>query len=205
MTRFDTVVGDGDCGHTFVSGAKAILETLDQDGLQPQLLNPALFVSRVGEILEGSMGGTIGARTSILPESSQFLIVFPPVFAIFFTAWSNALRRDPSLSTGSYSPLKEALVALGKHTPARPGDRTVVDALVPLCGSVTSTTTTMQNPGLKAIVEAVKKGAENTRGMKARLGRASYVTADDGEVPPDPGAWGMAAMVEGFVNGLIGS
>ncbi|KAF8129012.1 DAK1 DegV-like protein [Boletus edulis] len=185
MTRFDTVVGDGDCGHTFVSGAKAILETLDQDGLQPQSLNPALFVSRVGEILEGSMGGTIGA-----------------LFAIFFTAWSNALRRDPSVSTGSYSPLKEALVALGKHTPARPGDRTVVDALVPLCESVTSTTTTMRNPGLKAMVEAVKKGTENTRGMKARLGRASYVMTDDGKVPPDPGAWGVAAMVEGFVNGL---
>lgn len=124
---------------------------------------------------------------------------FPLVFAIFFTAWSTALRRDPSLPDSHYSPLKEALVALGKHTPARPGDRTVIDALVPFCESATLTPTTKN---LEVVVEAVKKGAESTRGMKARLGRASYVTADDGKVPPDPGAWGVAAIVEGFVNGL---
>ncbi|KAH0835770.1 DAK1 DegV-like protein [Lanmaoa asiatica] len=183
MTRFDTIIGDGDCGHTFASGAKAILEVLDQGGLQPQSLNPASFVSRIGEILEGTMGGTIGA-----------------LFAIFFTAWSTALRRDPNLLSSSYSPLKEALVALGKHTPARPGDRTVVDALAPLCETVTSTT--MRSLEFEAVVEAVKKGAKSTRGMKARLGRASYVTMDDGAVPPDPGAWGVAAAVEGFVGGL---
>ncbi|KAG9312736.1 DAK1 DegV-like protein [Chiua virens] len=183
MTRFDTIVGDGDCGHTFVSGAKSILEALDQGSLEPLLLNPASFVSRVGEILEGTMGGTIGA-----------------LFAIFFTAWSTALRNDLSLPSGSHSPLKEALVALGKHTPARPGDRTVVDALAPLCESVTPTTSSTQD--LREMVKAVKKGAESTRGMKAKLGRASYVMTDDEHVPPDPGAWGVAAVVEGFVGSL---
>lgn len=61
----------------------------------------------------------------------------------------------------------------------------------------------MRNLDLEAMVEVTKKGAEKTRGMKARLGRASYVTADDGKVPPDPGAWGVAAVVEGFVSGLL--
>ncbi|KAF9220697.1 DAK1/DegV-like protein [Gyrodon lividus] len=194
MTRFDTVVGDGDCGETFVGGGKAILVALDVRTLDPQTMGPALFVSKVGEILEGSMGGTIGA-----------------LFAIFFTAWSIALRRSPPSSPNTtYSPLNEALLALGKHTPARPGDRTVVDALAPLCESVlsfvSSSTATLTMADLEEAVEATKRGAESTRGMRARLGRASYVSkdGDGGGVPPDPGAWGVAAMAEGFVTGTRG-
>lgn len=180
----------------------AILEALDEGRLQPGSLKPASFVSRIGEILEGTMGGTIGACESTLYCLKSISILFSLVFAIFFTAWSTALRRDSTSPYGVHSPLKEALVALGKHTPARPGDRTVVDALAPLCESVASPTTTTRNLELEAVMEAVKNGAENTRGMRARLGRASYVTTNDGEVPPDPGAWGLAAVVEGFVRGL---
>jgi len=196
MTRFDTVVGDGDCGHTFASGAKGIVEALERGELDPRSLGPASLVAKVGDILEKTMGGTIGA-----------------LFAIFFTAWSTALRREPNVaqngSLSSSRPLQDALAALGKHTPARPGDRTVVDALVPLCESVMCTTSTsaMRDAELEAVVRAVKRGAESTRGMKARLGRASYVTVGNGngestEVPPDPGAWGVAAVVQGFVEGV---
>ncbi|KIJ67438.1 hypothetical protein HYDPIDRAFT_173958 [Hydnomerulius pinastri MD-312] len=191
MTRFDTVVGDGDCGETFVGGGRAIIAALEARTLDPGSMPPAVFVSKAGEILEGSMGGTIGA-----------------LFAIFFTAWSIALRSPPS-SSPAHSPLNEALLALGKHTPARPGDRTVVDALFPLCSSV-SAPQAPDKGDTRALLDtalvATKKGAESTRGMRARLGRASYVTSgEDGEgegVPPDPGAWGVAAMVEGFVEGV---
>lgn len=54
---------------------EAILEALDQGVLDPQSLNPALFVSRAGDILEGAMGGTIGACTS--PPLSRPLILCP--------------------------------------------------------------------------------------------------------------------------------
>ncbi|KIK78482.1 hypothetical protein PAXRUDRAFT_36626 [Paxillus rubicundulus Ve08.2h10] len=195
MTRFDTVVGDGDCGETFVGGGRAILAALDGHTLDPETMGPALFISQLGEIMEGCMGGTIGA-----------------LFAIFFTAWSVALRRPPPSSPNTmYSPLNEALVALGKHTPARPGDRTVVDALAPLCEIVLSwapsSTVGLTTADLEKAVEATKRGAESTRGMRARLGRASYVT-EDGEgvgVPPDPGAWGVSVVVEGFVRGVKGA
>ncbi|KAG1748052.1 DAK1 DegV-like protein [Suillus lakei] len=177
MTRFDTIVGDGDCGETFAGGAKAILTALDSGTLDPAKTAPAAFVSEVGEILEGSMGGTAGA-----------------LFAIFFTAWSNALR-----SLNGPSSLSAALAALGAHTPARPGDRTVVDALAPFCDVLSS-----DGSSLEDAVIAVKEGAEKTRGMKARLGRASYVGGGEGGVgvPPDPGAWGVASIVDGFAKGI---
>lgn len=82
------------------------------------------------------------------------------------------------MSNGYYSPLKEGLVAPGKHTAARPGDRTVVDALAPLGESVTSITNTTWNLELEVVVKTVKQEAESTRGIRAKLGRASYVTGD---------------------------
>ncbi|KAH7921327.1 DAK1/DegV-like protein [Leucogyrophana mollusca] len=193
MTRFDTVVGDGDCGETFAAGARAILAALDAGSLDPAKTAPAALVAEVGALLEGSMGGTIGA-----------------LFAIFFTAWSTALR-SPAPPTSS---LGAALTALGAHTPARPGDRTVVDALAPLCAAISVSAVALStghvepepaaNTRLEAAALAARRGAESTRGMGARLGRASYVGGGSGGegVPPDPGAWGVAAIVEGFLEGV---
>ncbi|EIW77520.1 DAK1 DegV-like protein [Coniophora puteana RWD-64-598 SS2] len=185
MTRFDTVVGDGDCGETFAAGAKAVRSALDAGNINAELMGPDALVAAVGEILEGSMGGTIGA-----------------LFAIFFTAWSNALRSPSSSSTSS---LGAALTALGAHTPARPGDRTVVDAITPLCEALSNSNSLVSVEILATAAQAAKDGAEGTRGMKARLGRATYVGSEaqgSEGVPPDPGAWGVSAMASGFVGGM---
>lgn len=74
---------------------------------------------------------------------------------------------------------------LEAHTSARPGDRTVVDALAPWCAVLSS------DASLEDAVMAVKEGAGKTRGMKAQLLRTDIVCGG-GEgrigVPPDPGA-----------------
>lgn len=80
LTMFDTVVGDGDCGESFSAGAKgkgcfirgamamivspmiAILMRIDNGEIMVLEKSRAAFVKSVGETLEDSMGGTIGAR-----------------------------------------------------------------------------------------------------------------------------------------------
>lgn len=92
-----------------------------------------------------------------------------------------------------------ALHDLSMHTPARPGDRTLVDALAPFCEALSGAA------GLEKAAQEARKGAESTRGMQAKLGRATYVGGESGEagnLPPDPGAWGVAVILEGFVDGL---
>lgn len=90
-----------------------------------------------------------------------------------------------------------ALQALSIHTPARPGDRTLIDALSPFCEALAN------GSGLEEAVQGARKGADGTHGMQARLGRATYVGSSEAEkLPPDPGAWGVAAIIEGFVRGL---
>jgi triose/dihydroxyacetone kinase / FAD-AMP lyase (cyclizing) len=98
-----------------------------------------------------------------------------------------------------------ALQALGKYTPARVGDRTLIDALAPFVEELS------ESQDLWKAVEAAREGyispsivltirAAETSKMNARLGRASYVGGES--LPPDPGAVGVAALVEGIATAL---
>lgn len=184
LTQFDTLVGDGDCGTTFASGARAIIASLDSQQIGVQDMSPSSFIQKLAEVLEDSMGGTSGA-----------------LFGLFFTALSRELTEGDIFSS---APLR-ALNALSKHTPARPGDRTLVDALAPFCNALA------KGKDFKEAVASAKQGAEGTRSMKPRLGRSTYVPMDEEGVEggkgtvPDPGAWGVAAILSGFERGISDS
>ncbi|KAI6111808.1 DAK1 DegV-like protein [Pisolithus croceorrhizus] len=198
LTKFDTAFGDGDCGETFSRGAREILFCLDAGMLDVRTSPPAAFLEKIGELVEETMGGTIGA-----------------IFSIFFAAWSTATRTTPPTDPAAARDpaLRKALAALCTYTPARPGDRTIVDALVPLCTpEVPQNVATNKHELLQYTVRVVKEAAESTRHMRARFGRAVYVgrggESEDfvaREEVPDPGAWGLAALVDGFVRGVQGA
>ncbi|KAG6336429.1 hypothetical protein ID866_2672 [Astraeus odoratus] len=210
LTKFDTVLGDGDCGETFSRGARAIISALDKGALEASTTSPAAFISEIGELIEGSMGGTIGAP------------------------WSTALLTHPAMMDYSVSRQESAFnmafTALCTYTPARLGDRTIIDALAPLCTLYSSSSNTAtgsitagiflesasvpplvakRNDTLAHAARVVKEGAESTRGMRPRFGRAVYVggggSSHDNSIAerfPDPGAWGIAALVNGFIEGI---
>ncbi|GLB39179.1 putative dak2 [Lyophyllum shimeji] len=186
LTDFDTILGDGDCGQTFAAGAKAIYGFVKDENANVDGMTVYELTRCVGEVLEDNMGGTIGA-----------------LFAIFFTAVSAALTdiQQPPTSRQWGEVLTVGLKALEKHTPAKPGDRTLIDALSPFCIALSRGNT------LEQAVEAARIGAESTRSMQAVLGRAAYVNVprDASVLPPDPGAWGVLAIVEGLSRGLSGS
>ncbi|EJU01743.1 dihydroxyacetone kinase [Dacryopinax primogenitus] len=175
LTKWDTQVGDGDCGITFATAAQAVIDGLGTPAL------PTTFASQtiasIVHILEPTMGGTSGA-----------------IFSLYLTALSGALQTQP-WNEAAHS----ALEALLKYTPAREGDRTLVDSLSPFCKAL------KEGKSLDAAVKAGAAGAEHTRGMRARLGRATYVgdgtTGTEG-LPPDPGAWGVAELFKGIQEGL---
>jgi dihydroxyacetone kinase len=190
----------------------AVLQALDTSGIG--LSRPYATVADIAQILEANMGGTSGASQSFYLSGRVHYLSKPPstfaVFDLYLTALSTFLRPssdsqsqpDPTLWTTA--PLR-ALQSLSTHTPARPGDRTLIDALSPFC-------TTLDKEGAASLgkaVEAAHQGAEATRKMRPRLGRAVYVGIDErdpgrSEVP-DPGAWGVAALLRGLLNGLESS
>ncbi|KAL1862961.1 hypothetical protein VTK73DRAFT_6572 [Phialemonium thermophilum] len=183
VTRFDTVVGDGDCGIGLKRGAEAILQHLAEHPLTGDVV---VDVASIVPVVERTMDGTSGA-----------------LYAIFLHALVHALRgqagsgdkQTPATPQTWAAALRQSLDALAAYTPARPGDRTLVDALHPFVE-------TLESPGadLRAAAEAAKAGADGTRGMRASLGRTVYVGGSGFEQVPDPGAWGLAS----FFLGLAG-
>ncbi|KFH47629.1 Dihydroxyacetone kinase-like protein [Hapsidospora chrysogenum ATCC 11550] len=176
VTRFDTVVGDGDCGIGLKRGAEAILKHISEHSLTGDAV---VDVASIVPVVESSMDGTSGA-----------------LYAIFLNALVHALRGQST--AGEATPkvwaaaLKQSCDALSKYTPARPGDRTLVDALYPFVEVLGET------GDVKRAAEASRKAAEETKGMKASLGRSVYVGGSLFEEVPDPGAWGLATFFQGL-------
>lgn len=182
ITQYDTVVGDGDCGTGMKRGAEAILEHLSS--LPSSLTGDVVAdVAAIVPVVERSMDGTSGA-----------------LYAIFLNALVHALRQQSAAASGPTSPdwaagLRQSCDTLSRYTPARPGDRTLVDALYPFVDKLAESGATV------AIAAAASRaGAEHTKGMKASLGRTVYVGGSGFEKVPDPGAWGLACFFEGLAE-----
>jgi dihydroxyacetone kinase len=182
ITEADTIVGDGDCGLTLKRGSEAVLKLVkDPSASEDNILD---LMIKIAHEVEENMDGTSGA-----------------IYALFFSGLAAKLRDlDSSVTMG----LQEwALVALGgletvqQVTPARAGDRTLMDALEPFVESLKS--------GINQGVEAARKGSESTKGLKPAFGRAVYVNEQGWEQVPDPGAMSILAIVEGISKALAGS
>ncbi|GKT84731.1 hypothetical protein Ct61P_02581 [Colletotrichum tofieldiae] len=83
---------------------------------------------------------------------------------------------------------------MSRYTPARPGDRTLVDALYPFVDVLG------QTGDVKKAAEAARAGADKTKGMKASLGRTVYIGGSGFEQVPDPGAWGLSCFFAGLAG-----
>ncbi|WQF79696.1 Putative DhaK domain, DhaL domain, dihydroxyacetone kinase, DhaL domain superfamily [Colletotrichum destructivum] len=177
ITKYDTVVGDGDCGIGLKRGAEAILKHISQ---KPLTGDAVVDLASAVPVVENTMDGTSGA-----------------LYAIFLNALTGALR---SLAPGAADPgvwaaaLKQSSDAMSRYTPARPGDRTLVDALYPFVDVLG------QTGDVKKAAEAARAGAERTKGMKASLGRTVYIGGSGFEQVPDPGAWGLSCFFAGLAG-----
>ncbi|KAF2746229.1 dihydroxyacetone kinase, partial [Sporormia fimetaria CBS 119925] len=182
ITRYDTVVGDGDCGIGLKRGAEAILQMMETTRPTDDAV---LFLQDIIQVVESAMDGTSGA-----------------IYAIFLNALAHGLRVE---STPSPQPvtaeiwakaLSSSLQALNRYSPAQPGDRTLIDALAPFVDSLSETR------NIEAAAKAAEEGAKRTQGMRASLGRTVYVGGGGWQEVPDPGAHGLAVLLRGLEEGL---
>jgi dihydroxyacetone kinase len=76
---------------------------------------------------------------------------------------------------------------------AKPGDRTMIDALMPALDALS------KSSSLAKAAEAARKGADATANMgKARAGRSTYVSVNNLIGINDPGAEAVALLLEGL-------
>lgn len=124
------------------------------------------------------------------------------IYAIFLNALANGLRvqstsSDQQVTVQTWSKaLSSSLESLSKYTPAKEGDRTLMDALYPFVNTLEKT------GNVKEAAQAADEGAKKTKGMKASLGRTVYVGGSGFQEVPDPGAYGLAVFLSGLADGL---
>ncbi|KAJ5804521.1 uncharacterized protein N7518_000824 [Penicillium psychrosexuale] len=171
VTRYDTIVGDGDCGIGLKRGAEAIQSFL-ADASPPLTTDIVSTVARIVIVVENVMDGTSGA-----------------IYAIFLNALAHSLLAQNTTSPTAITTetwakaLKSSFAALGKYTPAKPGDRTLIDALSPFVDSL------LESGDVRVAAEAARQGTESTKDMKASLGRSVYVGGGGGVAWEDSGSW----------------
>lgn len=182
VTRYDGIVGDGDCGIGLKRGAEGILNLLEHTHITDDAV---VTLSKIVQVVENTMDGTSGA-----------------LYAIFLNALARNLRSQDTSSPTAATPhiwakaLQLSMENLGAYTPAQPGDRTLVDALAPFVETLAGT------ESVKEAAAAAKKGAEGTKEMRASLGRSVYVGGDSWQGVPDPGAHGLSEFLAGLADGL---
>jgi dihydroxyacetone kinase-like protein len=119
----------------------------------------------------------------------------------------NARLKDAGwsvLGVGVAASLAAGLRAVEKQTKARPGDKTMMDALVPAVAAIESAA----NSGapiaqaLELASGAAHTSAEATKGMIARYGRARFL-GEKTRGSADAGATSIALLFQGFSAALV--
>ena len=183
LSRLDAATGDGDHGATMRRTADAILETVGGEAASVQ---PLL------EALGWSVMSVDGGSTS-------------PLLGSFFMGMSEAAEGLGEPDMASLAAMFEAgLAKLRAQTPAQVGDKTMLDALVPAVEALRQAADQGLDPreGFRRAAEAAQHGAESTKDLQARFGRARNLGARTlGHV--DPGATSISLLFAGFRDGLF--
>jgi len=164
LNALDAKSGDGDTGSTLATAAKALSGALDKLPLADQ----TQLYRAIGLELSQTMGGSSGV-----------------LLAIFFAAAGDASASGRD----AIGALEAGLERIQEVGGARPGDRTMIDALAPALEAL--------RKGLPAAAKAARAGADDTAKItQAKAGRASYLGADSLAGHNDPGAEAVALLFE---------
>ncbi|KAK5608180.1 hypothetical protein CRENBAI_003089 [Crenichthys baileyi] len=184
LNSLDRAAGDGDCGNTHAQAARAFQEWL-QDHVVPGC--PGQLLSVLAGLVEEKMGGSSGA-----------------LYSLFLTAAAGHLTEGRSSGATWATAVHAGMQAMRRYGGADPGDRTMLDALCPAAEELMKLITAPpagQMAVLHAAVQKAAAGAEATRDLTARAGRASYIAAERVTLP-DPGAVAVAAILKAVAETL---
>jgi len=157
LSQLDSVIGDGDHGVSISKGfLNAIAEINRQD---PKNISDLLKLT--GNSIAVIIGGVTG-----------------PVFGMFFSEMGRSVdAKKDMIDINDLSLMFEsALEKIMKVGGAKPGEKTMIDALYPAVESLRAAAQEKKSfkEALSSMASAAKAGAESTKEMIATKGRARY-------------------------------
>ncbi len=177
LTRADQAIGDGDHGIGMARGFTAVKAGLGESGT-----GIPMILEFVGKTLMMKVGGSSGA-----------------IFGTLFLSGAKAVADAPMDSESLARFLEAGLESVQKRGGARPGDKTLVDALAPAAEAARAHASAPVRDCLKAAARAADQGLERTRHLVATLGRAKTL-GERSLGHPDPGAMSMALVLRGMAE-----
>ena len=157
LTELDAAAGDGDLGASMMRAAAALRALPEAAWSSP----PGVVLTRMADALRRAIGGSSG-----------------PFYATALLRAAQTLPETPAASDWSAA-LTAGVEAVAELGGAKPGDRTLIDALRP-AAAVFAAGLAAGRSAASAWGEAVaaaQEGAAATARMHPRLGRASYLGA----------------------------
>ncbi|QWA11419.1 dihydroxyacetone kinase ADP-binding subunit DhaL [Sodalis ligni] len=177
LTGLDTEIGDGDHGLNMHRGFSKVVEKL------PSFADKDIgfILKNTGMTLLSSVGGASG-----------------PLFGSFFIRAAQSTASLESLELPElYRMIKDGVDGVTARGKAEPGDKTMCDVWRPVVAALERAQgegDTLAAALDHALAEA-RRGVEETVGMQARKGRASYL-GERSIGHQDPGATSAMLMVE---------
>jgi len=181
LVALDTAIGDGDHGTNMNRGMTKAVEKL----AAAEQADPGAVLKTVAMALVSSVGGAAG-----------------PLYGTLFLQMGGALAGQDEVDLESYTAAwrkgVEGVQARGK---AQPGDKTMVDALIPAVEALESASDLQA--GLRAATQAAEEGMKATTPLVARKGRASYL-GERSKDHQDPGATSTYYLFKTAAEALAG-
>jgi len=182
LTELDRITGDGDLGTSMKRAAAAVLDAVQSYPVD----DVSATLKALGHTLRHELGGSSG-----------------PLYGVLFLRSGNVLEGSGRAGLAQWAKaFEEGVRAISELGGAKPGDRTMLDALDPFVRSLKSAGANFSREALLTAVNEAQRGAKATAQMKPRLGRSSYLQ-DRVLGHPDPGAIAVVIWLHAISEALF--
>ncbi len=173
----DSVVGDGDFGYSLARGFEVVVTDWDSYDRS----DIGTFLQRIAMAITGRIGGTSG-----------------PIWGTAFLRAAGVAKGKSELTgDDAVAMLRAAIEGIKARGNADVGDKTLLDALVPMTDTIEAQLAAGAGSDevLVAAAATAREAADATVTMQAMRGRAAY-TGERSIGSPDPGAVAVAVILE---------
>ncbi|WP_225833566.1 dihydroxyacetone kinase subunit DhaL [Streptomyces sp. NK08204] len=175
LTALDSPIGDADHGTNLQRGFTAVRTALEKE--EPQ--TPGAVLTLAGHRLISTVGGAAG-----------------PLYGTLLRRTGKALGDAAEVGEEQLAEaLRAGVDGVMRLGGAAPGDKTMIDALVPAVDAL--------GDGFAAARAAAEEGAVGTIALRARKGRASYL-GERSIGHQDPGATSSALLIAALAEAAEG-
>jgi len=182
LIELDSQIGDGDLGITMEKGFSAAYEYAQEQAS----LTPGALLGRCGMQIARTAPSTMGT-----------------LMGTGFMRGGKALGDAEVVSSTDIIQFFEAfLQGVIERGKAKPGDKTIIDVLIPAVEEMKAYQGTSIQELLGHALNGAKKGLEHQKGMMSQHGKAA-VFRDKTKQMTDPGSMAVVFLIEAWYEGVL--